>query len=230
MTTKILGLFSSVALAALMGSASQAHANPPAPPQEAIDACANLKDGAECTVSFHGKSIQAKCVTGPEGQGQLACLPPPPKPPQEAIDACANLKEDATCTVSFHGQSVQSKCMKGPDGQGQLACMPPHRQGHHDGPPQEAISACTSLKDGATCTLSFHGNSVQGTCGKGPGGSETLACMPSPPPEAIEACANLTDDATCTVSHHGRDMEGKCKTPPSGSGQLACMPSHPPRN
>jgi hypothetical protein len=54
MTAKILGLFSSMALAALMGSASQAHANPPDPPQEAIDACANLKDGAACTLSFHG--------------------------------------------------------------------------------------------------------------------------------------------------------------------------------
>jgi len=228
MTAKILALCSNVALAVLMGSASQAHANPFDPPQEAIDACANLKDGAACTVSFHGKSIQAKCVAGPEGQASLVCMPSPPQPPQEAIDACANLKEDATCTVSFHGQSVQSKCMKGPDGQGQLACMPPHPHGHQ--PPQEAMTACASLKDGATCTVSFHGHTVQGTCGKGPGGSETLACIPSPPSEAIEACANLTEDATCTVSHHGRDMEGKCKTPPSGSGQLACMPPHPSRN
>ena len=97
-------------------------------------------------------------------------------------------------------------------------------------PPQEAIDACANKTEGATCMLSFHGRSVQGTCGNGPGGHEPLACMPPPPPEAVEACAKLSEGATCTVSHHGRDMEGKCNNPPSGAGPLACMPPHPPRH
>jgi hypothetical protein len=123
MTAKILGLFSSMALAALMGSASQAHANPPDPPQEAIDACANLKDGAACTLSFHGHTMQGTCGKGPGGNETLACMPPPPP---EAIEACANLTADATCTVSHHGRDMEGKCKTPPSGSGQLACMPPH--------------------------------------------------------------------------------------------------------
>jgi len=96
-------------------------------------------------------------------------------------------------------------------------------------PPQEAIDACANQKEGAACTLSFHGRSMQGTCAKEPGGHDTLACMPPPPPEAVEACANLSEGATCTVSHHGRDIQGKCRNSPSGPGPLACMPPHPPR-
>jgi len=97
------------------------------------------------------------------------------------------------------------------------------------GPPQEAIDACANQQEGATCMVSFHGQSVQGTCVKGPEGQEPLACMPPPPPEAVEACAKLSEGATCTVSHHGRDMEGKCRLSPSGKGPLACAPPHPPR-
>ena len=97
-------------------------------------------------------------------------------------------------------------------------------------PPQEAIDACANLSEGATCTLSFHGRTVEGTCGKRPGGNETLACMPPPPPEAVDACSKLSEGATCTVSHHGRDMEGKCRLSPSGKGPLACAPPHPPRH
>jgi hypothetical protein len=97
---------------------------------------------------------------------------------------------------------------------------PPH-------PPQEAIDACANQNEGATCTISFHGKSLQGTCVKGPDGQETLACMPPPPPEAVEACASLSDGATCTVSHHGRTVEGKCRLSPSGAAPLVCVPPPP---
>jgi hypothetical protein len=97
-------------------------------------------------------------------------------------------------------------------------------------PPQEAIDSCANQSEGATCTLSFHGRSIEGTCAQGPGGNEPLACMPPPPPEAVEACVKLSEGATCTVSHHGRDMEGKCRLSPGGNGVLACAPPHPPRH
>ena len=54
MTTSTLGLFASVTLAAVtgLGPAQAFPANdnggPSAPPQEAIDACANQKEGATC--------------------------------------------------------------------------------------------------------------------------------------------------------------------------------------
>ncbi|HEX7498866.1 MAG TPA: hypothetical protein VF524_01030, partial [Polyangia bacterium] len=61
--------------------------------------------------------------------------------------------------------------MRGPQGQEPLACLPPPPR-----PPQEAIDACANQKEGAVCALSFHGQSVEGTCANGPGGSELLAC------------------------------------------------------
>jgi hypothetical protein len=111
--------------------------------------------------------------------------------------------------------------VKGHDDQEPLACMPPRR------PPQEAIDACANQQEGATCTMSFHGKTVQGACGKGPHGNETLACIPPPPPEAIEACAKLSEGAACTVWRNERNHEGTCRKPPSGSGPLACLPTRP---
>jgi hypothetical protein len=96
-------------------------------------------------------------------------------------------------------------------------------------PPQEAIEACSSLSDGATCTVSFHGRTTEGKCHNGPTGQEPLACMPPPPPEAIEACANLSEGATCTVTHAGHTMQGTCRNLPSGEGPLACAPQPPKR-
>src|ERR1019366_1508874 len=68
------------------------------------------------------------------------------------------------------------------------------------GPPQEAIDACANQGDGATCPMSRHGRALQGICGKGMHGVETIACMPAPPPETIEACAKLNEGAACEVS------------------------------
>jgi hypothetical protein len=184
MTTRTLGLFASVALFAMTGPrlnrahAANDNADPPPPlrpPQEAIDACANQKEGAACTMSLDGQSVQGKCVKGPEGQEPLACMPPPPlRPPQEAIDACANQKEGAACTLSFHGRSMQGTCAKEPGGHDTLACMPP--------PPPEAVEACANLSEGATCTVSHHGRDIQGKCRNSPSGPGPLACMPPHPP------------------------------------------------
>jgi hypothetical protein len=56
---------------------------PPKPPQEALDACASLAAGADCSFSCNGDTISGTCIAPPDG-GALACAPatPPPPPPQ----------------------------------------------------------------------------------------------------------------------------------------------------
>jgi hypothetical protein len=57
-------------------------ADPPMPPQEAFDVCANSKDGDACTVHFGSEAVQGTCAKFP-GKDVLACRPnnPPPRPP-----------------------------------------------------------------------------------------------------------------------------------------------------
>lgn len=94
-------------------------------------------------------------------------------------------------------------------------------------PPKEAIEACSQAKELDTCSLSFHGRTIEGTCLPAPDGTGPLACVPPPPPEAMKACAELREGDNCTVEHHGRTMKGTCHTGPGGKGALACMPPRP---
>jgi len=48
------------------------------------------------------------------------------------------------------------------------------------GPPQEAITACADLTEGAACSFSSpRGDSVEGTCKAPPQGEGSLACAPA---------------------------------------------------
>ena len=122
MTTRTLGLLASVTLAAMTGFppaqalAANDNGGPPAPLQEAIDACANQKEKATCTVSFHGQSVQGKCVKGPEGQETLACMPPPPQPPEIAGLAVEEGDLDKLCErliASANGNGDQDETRRG---------------------------------------------------------------------------------------------------------------------
>jgi hypothetical protein len=110
------------------GSGSEHRPPPPKPPQEAIDACASLAEGADCAFDLDGHHVTGTCSQGPDGDGPLACKPdqppPPPKPPQEAIDACASLAEGADCAFSCNGDPISGTCLAPPDGSGPLACAP----------------------------------------------------------------------------------------------------------
>lgn len=54
----------------------------------------------------------------------------------------------------------------------------PPQQGTRQGPPQEALDACTSSTQGAACSFSLpNGNTIDGTCITPPG-LNTLACAP----------------------------------------------------
>lgn len=95
---------------------------PPRPPQEALDACANLSDGASCSFTAHGHTMTGTCH-GPEGLPP-ACVPAggPPRPPQEAIDACQSSTSGASCSFTLEGESITGTC-RGPEGK-PLACAP----------------------------------------------------------------------------------------------------------
>ena len=68
---------------------------------------------------------------------------------------------------------------------------PPHK------PPQEAFDACKSLGEGDVCSVNLHGQTMTGTCRKGPNGESELACVPAHPPgpPPTESNQTLTDSA-----------------------------------
>jgi len=119
-----------VVLANLLGLATIASADAPTPPQvpkEAIAACASLKDGDACTVTFGSHTIDGTCAKTPDDV--LACRPSrPPSPPREAFDACASAKEGDACTVKLGDHEIKGTCASTPDNA--LACRP-------EGPPPE---------------------------------------------------------------------------------------------
>lgn len=225
---------------------------PPKPPQEAFDACKSIAEGATCKVAIGDKSVDGTCRKGPDGNGELACVPEPPPPPEhrgappEAVDACKSLAENSSCAVKFGDKTVDGTCRKGPGDDATLACAParmppPPPPGHHKGPPQEAIDACKSLAENAACTVKFVDKSVAGTCAKGPGDNATLACKPAnmgpppdarghrgPPQEALDACKSLAEDAACSVKFGDKTLDGRCRKGPGDSGALACAPANMP--
>jgi hypothetical protein len=131
MNARTLGALTGLALLALTNlrtwdvrAANDNGDRPPPqhPPREAVEACANLQEGASCSVSMRGQTVSGKCRRGPDGQGPLACALPPPT---EAVEACAKLNEGAACTVTHHGRSLEGHCRNSPWGEGPLACVPP---------------------------------------------------------------------------------------------------------
>ncbi len=48
---------------------------PLGPPPEAVAACANLLVDASCSVNLHDQTVNGTCKIGPDGNGELACLP-----------------------------------------------------------------------------------------------------------------------------------------------------------
>lgn len=51
------------------------------PPPEAYEACNDLEKSAECSVSFHDRTLQGSCVA--DDEGALFCLPDDMPPPPE---------------------------------------------------------------------------------------------------------------------------------------------------
>ncbi len=65
-----------------------------------------------------------------------------------------------------------------------LSYAQPGGHGRPQGPPPEAIEACSGLAEGDACSFSGPRGNVEGTCIVPPRDEETLACAPEggPPP------------------------------------------------
>jgi 4-amino-4-deoxy-L-arabinose transferase-like glycosyltransferase len=118
--------------------------------------------------------------------------------------------------------------------------------GNAGGPPPEAIKACESLTQGASCSFNMPFGTIDGTCITPPN-SNQLTCTPQgmipqngqnpsrgsqpqapiaqqgPPQEAILACEGLTQSASCSFNMPFGTIDGTCITPPN-SNQLTCAP------
>lgn len=161
-------------------------------------------------------------------------------PPAEALAACNGLAAGAACGFTHHGKNLTGTCRTGPNGEA-AACAPegmgPGGPGGHHGPPPEAVAACNGQSAGATCSVTFDGRTMTGTCRTGPDGQGSLACAPQggpggpgghhgPPPEALAACSGQSAGASCSVNLHGQATTGTCVAGPNGEA-LACMPPRP---
>ncbi len=124
------------------------------PPQEAPDACATATQGAACSFALpNGNSVNGSCVTPPNSSA-LACAP------QRMIQ-----------------QNGQSPLGQAPaNGQSPLGQIPNGGQ-YVQGPPQEAVDACASSTEGASCSFTLPNRTVEGTCITSPNSSQ-LACAP----------------------------------------------------
>jgi hypothetical protein len=98
------------------------------PPPEAVSACASLRTGDACIVTFEARTMEGICRAGPE-RSQVACAPKdmPPRPhhgpPPEAVSACASLRTGDACIVTFEARTMEGICRAGPEGS-QVACAP----------------------------------------------------------------------------------------------------------
>ncbi|MCA2001729.1 MAG: hypothetical protein LDL51_07690, partial [Chloroflexi bacterium] len=135
-----------------MGAAPQQGTRSSGAPQEALDACSNLKEGAACSFTLgNGNMVKGSCIV-PPNSSELACAPQgmnqPNRqnqpngqnqspanqiPPRQAVDACANSALGAACSFNLqNGNTINGSCIIPPNSS-ELTCAPqgmiPQRQG-----------------------------------------------------------------------------------------------------
>ena len=102
-------------------------------------------------------------------------------PPQEAFTACDNLTEGDGCSFNTPHGDLTGQCVQDRRGDG-LICRPENRgrmgnrQGRQ-GPPQEALDACTGRNVGDTCSFETPRGELTGEC-VNPPRSQDLICLP----------------------------------------------------
>ncbi len=108
--------------------------------------------------------------------------PGPDGPPPEAIAACRGKASNDVCQANLQGGTIQGLCWA-PTGR-PLACRPRNAPpGPRQGPPPEALAACTSKKAADACEVTTDHGAQKGVC-RAPAG-HPLACLPkgaAPPP------------------------------------------------
>jgi len=123
-STRVLGVACSLVIARL--ALAQAPA-PPAPPQEAVDACAGRESGAACSFQHGDHAVAGSCQVLPGGI-TVACAPTHLHfrlgPPPEALEACKGQQDGASCQFTeSRGETVAGVCRTGPHGE-PPACAP----------------------------------------------------------------------------------------------------------
>lgn len=102
----------------------------------------------------------------------------------ERLAACDGLQEGSVCTVASGDETAEGTCTAGPDGQ--LACRTqmdrqepptnPENPGGDGALPPEMLDVCDGSEEGDSCSLSFGGMTVAGTCTAAADG--LLVCQP----------------------------------------------------
>lgn len=134
-------------------------APPPGPPPEAVEACVDQSEGAECRVEIPAREVVGSCAKSPQADLPLACLPddmPAPPPPADDLSQAG-------------------------DEMAQPGMMPPPPPGPAPVPPPEAVAACKEQREGDGCLIELTARAYSGRCAAGPQPEQPMACMPDPP-------------------------------------------------
>jgi hypothetical protein len=123
-STRAVGPLLAVLIAPLALAQAPSH---PAPPQEAVDACAGRESGAACTFQHNGHTVAGSCAVIP-GDTTVVCHPPHlhlhAGPPPEALEACKGAQDGASCQFTApRGETIAGVCRSGPRGEAP-ACAP----------------------------------------------------------------------------------------------------------
>lgn len=146
---------------------------PPAPPDDAIQACVNQQEGGSCTV---GNGDQGLCQYTPDQQ-YFACNPRALQQQdgnmrQSGMGQAGGMGMDAMPgQPAFGGQGMNG--MSGQPSFGNQG-MSGERGGRPHSPPEDAIQACENQQPGSACTV---GNGESGVCQFTPD-QQYFACKP----------------------------------------------------
>lgn len=105
------------------------------PPEEALEACADVDVGGSCSfTSRRGDSLSGTCTARPDDSSQVACRPDewPGRegqgrdrrgPPEEALTACAAAESGEACSFEAPFGAFSGSCRTSRDGDA-LVCFP----------------------------------------------------------------------------------------------------------
>ena len=159
--------------------------------QEAIAACSNAEEAAECTFETPRGQQTGTCVKSRKDD-QLICRPERPEggrgpgrgePPEEMLAACEGQTEGAECAFGEGDAEVKGTCTKAKDDR--LVCRPEGKEGmgkrgkggKASQMNEAKMQACAELSEGESCSVEGPKGPVAGTCKKGKKEGE-LICMP----------------------------------------------------
>jgi hypothetical protein len=159
--------------------------------QEAIAACSNAEEAAECTFETPRGQRTGTCVKSRKDD-QLICRPARPEggrgpgrgePPEEMLAACEGQTDGAECAFGEGDAEVKGTCAK--TGDDRLVCRPEGKEGmgkrgkrgNASQMNEAKMQACAELSEGEECSFEGPKGPIAGTCKKGPKEGK-LICKP----------------------------------------------------